>query len=59
MFRAAAVFSNNMVLQRDKKICVFGEGESGKRINADLYKEEKKISASALCMDGKVPDEGL
>lgn len=53
MFRAAAVFSDNMVLQRDKKICVFGQGVSGKRINANLYKGEKKVSGTTICMDEK------
>ncbi len=28
-FKAAAVFSSNMVLQREKSICVFGTGKSG------------------------------
>ena len=69
MFRAAAVFSNHMVLQRDKRISIFGEGISGSRISAVLYKEEKikydseneetfdknnkRVSGMTVCRDGK------
>ena len=53
MFRTAAVFSDNMVLQRDKKICVFGEAASGKRITANLYKGEQKVSGTTICPDDR------
>ena len=53
MFRAAAVFSNHMVLQRDKRISVFGEGMSGSRISAVLYKGDKNVSSMTVCRDGK------
>lgn len=36
MLRAAAVFSDHMVLQRNKKICVFGEGDTGREIAVTL-----------------------
>ena len=36
MLQAAAVFSDNMVLQRDKKLRVFGRGDEGSRITVAL-----------------------
>ncbi len=53
MFRTAAVFSNHMVLQRDKRVCVFGEGVSGNHISAVLYKGDKQVSGDTVCRDGK------
>lgn len=35
-FKVAAIFSDNMVLQRDKPIALFGEGENGRLIKATL-----------------------
>lgn len=49
MLRAAAVFSDNMVLQRNKKIRVFGTGESGSRIRVSLLDQ----TAEAVCLNGK------
>ena len=49
MLRAAAVFSDNMVLQRDKKIRVFGTAESGSRIRVSLMGK----TAEAVCREGK------
>lgn len=49
MLRAAAVFSDHMVLQRNKKICVFGEGENGRKIRVSLG----EAHADAVCRDGK------
>lgn len=49
MLRAAAVFSDHMVLQRDKKICVFGQGENGRTIRVSLGDAQ----ASAMCRDGR------
>ncbi|MCM1118089.1 MAG: sialate O-acetylesterase [bacterium] len=49
MLRAAAVFSNHMVLQRHKKICVFGEGEDGREITVSL----EDSHARALCHGGR------
>lgn len=49
MLQAAAVFSDNMVLQRDKKIRVFGTGESGSRIRVTLLNK----TAEAVCREGK------
>ena len=34
--RAAAIFSNHMVLQREKRICIWGDGSDGERITAEL-----------------------
>ncbi len=36
-FRSAAVFSDHMVLQRNKYTAIFGEGENGKLIKASLF----------------------
>lgn len=49
MLRAAAVFSDHMVLQRNKKIAVFGQGVSGKEITVTLGQDR----ALARCRDGK------
>lgn len=49
MLKAAAIFSDHMVLQRNKKICVFGEGDSGRIISVSLGKDR----ASGRCRDGK------
>ncbi len=35
-FRLAAVFSSHMVLQRDKKVCVFGEGPEGEKVTVEF-----------------------
>jgi len=35
-FRVAAVFSNNCVLQRDKNVTIFGEGEDGKCVTVSI-----------------------
>lgn len=35
-FKVAAVFSNNMVLQREKAAAVFGEGENGETVTAEI-----------------------
>ncbi len=40
-FRAASVFSSNMVLQRDKNIAVFGYGENGKTVTVSFCGTEK------------------
>lgn len=49
MLKAAAIFSDHMVLQRNKKICVFGEGVSGKTISVTLG--ENRMSDK--CRNGK------
>lgn len=49
MLRAAAVFSNHMVLQRNKKICVFGEGVTGREISVTLGEDH----ARTRCRDGR------
>jgi len=35
-FRVAAVFSNHMVLQREKNVKIFGEGENGKIVTVEF-----------------------
>lgn len=49
MLRAAAVFSDHMVLQRNKKICVFGEGDTGREIAVTLG-EDRVLTR---CRDGR------
>lgn len=49
MLRAAAVFSNHMVLQRKKKICVFGEGVTGREISVTLGDDHVR----SRCREGK------
>lgn len=49
MLRAAAVFSDNMVLQRNKKIRVFGTADNGSRIRVSLLHK----TAEAVCLNGK------
>lgn len=49
MLRAAAVFSDHMVLQRNKKIAVFGEGVSGREITVTLGQDH----ALTRCREGK------
>ena len=48
-FTVAAVFSDNMVLQRNKPIAVFGEGEDGKSVKAVIsyVKDGQKKSNEA------------
>lgn len=56
-FSVAAVFSDNMVLQRNKPIAVFGAGENGIHIKVTLkYNEagqEKYVEAESEVADGK------
>lgn len=40
-FKAASVFSSNMVLQREKNIAVFGYGENGKTVTVSFCGTEK------------------
>ena len=47
--RAAAVFSNDMVLQREKPIAVWGDGKDGTRVTVTLAGH----SAAAVTADGK------
>jgi len=48
VFKAAAIFSDNMVLQREKNICVFGQGENNKIV---------QITFCGKTYDTKVKDE--
>ncbi len=42
-FRCAAVFSDHMVLQRNKYAAIFGEGENNKLIKASLFDSKGKL----------------
>ena len=35
-FKTAAIFSSNMVLQREKPVLIFGEGENGDVVKAEI-----------------------
>lgn len=48
-FEAAPIFTNNMVLQRGKNICVFGTGEDGINLIVDFCGSMQK----AVITDGK------
>lgn len=49
MLQPAAIFSDNMVLQRNKKLHIFGTADSGSRIRVSLL---DKIEET-VCRDGK------
>ncbi len=49
MLQAAAIFSDNMVLQRNKKIRVFGTADSGSRITVSLLNQMQET----WCRNGK------
>ena len=49
MLKPASIFSNDMVLQRDKNITVWGKGEDGRTVTASINEN----SASAKVKDGK------
>lgn len=49
MFTVASIFSNNMVLQRDKNIAVWGEADNGTVISAQI----NGASAQTVAKDGK------
>ena len=46
IFKIAAVFSNHMVLQRNKYTAVFGEAENGTLIKASLYDDKNQLLCS-------------
>lgn len=56
-YKVAAVFSNNMVLQRDKEIAIFGQADSGKKVSAKiLFKldgKEMVNQAEAVACEGR------
>ncbi|MBQ9409012.1 MAG: sialate O-acetylesterase [Clostridia bacterium] len=54
MFRLAAVFSDHCVLQREKEICIFGQGENGQRVTAALFRGGEPLrSGEAEVKDGQ------
>ena len=53
-FTVAAVFSNHMVLQRNKWTAVFGEAEDGTQITASLYDDK----GAALCENSCIAEKG-
>lgn len=48
-FQVAAVFSNHMVLQRDKNVKIFGEGEDGQTVTVKFREQE----VMALTVQGR------
>lgn len=53
-FRVAKVFSDHMVLQREKNIHIFGEGKPGTKVDVTLICENgRKITAKAFAENGK------
>ena len=44
-FRVASVFSDNMVLQRDKRVAVFGEAEDGTSVSVSFLDQEVNVTA--------------
>ncbi|MGN1157252.1 MAG: sialate O-acetylesterase, partial [Agathobacter sp.] len=57
MLKVAAIFSNHMVLQRNKPIAVFGEGTDGNKVSVSFsYPEEKTlrtVEAETMVSQGK------
>ncbi len=51
--KAAAVFSDHMVLQREKQICIFGEAAAGKRVSVCLSGPDGVRKDDAAAADGK------
>lgn len=45
-FTVAAVFSNNMVLQRNKPICIFGQAENNSKITVELFNSKSSLLAA-------------
>ncbi|MCM1537764.1 MAG: sialate O-acetylesterase [bacterium] len=52
-FKVAAVFSDHMVLQRDKGIAVFGEGVDGERVTVTLQHGEEEAAVSGPVSGGR------
>ena len=45
-FKSAAIFSDHMVLQRNKGVRIFGEGENGKKVTVRF--NGQVVSASVV-----------
>ena len=54
IFSVAAVFSDHMVLQRNKYTSIFGKAENGTLIKAALFDEKNE----ALCINSTVAENG-
>ena len=52
-FQVAAVFSDHMVLQRDKNIAVFGEGADKERVTVTLERDGEKVTAGTTVSGGR------
>lgn len=51
MFKVAAVFSSNMVLQREKNVSIFGTADNGEKITVSI--PELSVSVKAVVNDGR------
>ena len=51
--KAAAIFSNHMVLQREKQIRIFGEDSEGKRVQVHICGPDGGRTGDALVKNGK------
>lgn len=62
-FKAAAIFSNDMVLQREKNICIFGQGEEGKIVQLmfddEIYCTQIKKESWKIFLPPKKACNGL
>lgn len=48
-FQVAAVFSDHMVLQRDKKLCIFGYADENTQISVSLQNKKGKVLSEDNC----------
>lgn len=51
--KAAAIFSDHMVLQREKQIRIFGEGSEGKRVQVHICGPDGTRTGDALVQNGR------
>lgn len=56
-FKAAAIFSNDMLLQREKNICIFGQGEEAKEVKLIFQDEEYHTQVINECWKILLPPQ--
>lgn len=49
-FQLSYLFTDHMILQRDKKIAVFGSGKTGSKITATLLDDSGEVVTSSACV---------